>query len=149
MTRKRKAALAALGVLLAGWALSLTLVRAELFAGRIHTSLERALGRKVEIGAVRYSFFPTPGFSVDRVVIYDKPEIGMEPLAYANSGNGGLTARLSVWAALRGRLEFSSIKLEDASINLVKTSAASDPGRWNFESLLNRNLVAAFREVHI
>ena len=97
-----------------------------------HTSLERALGRKVEIGPVRYSFFPTPGFSVDRVVIYDKPEIGMEPLAYANSGNGGLTARLSVWAALRGRLEFSSIKLEDASINLVKTSAGFRPGALEF-----------------
>ena len=150
MKRRHKARwLVAAALLLLAPAVLAPRFRADRFGPRIHHSLERALGRKVEIGEVRLSFFPTPGFSVDRVVIYDNPAIGIEPLAYANSGSGGLTARLSLWSLLRGRLEFSSVKLEDASINLVKTSAGSEPGHWNFESLLNHNFLAAFPEVHI
>jgi len=147
--RRKVLLLAAVALLAAARYLAAPHLGADRFRTRIHDSLERALGRKVEIGALRYSFFPTPGFAVDRVVIYDNPAIGIEPLAYANSGTGGLTARLSLWSMLRGRLEFSSVKLEDASINLVKTSDGEAPGRWNFESLLNRNFLAAFPEVHI
>jgi hypothetical protein len=109
---------------------------------RIHDTLERALGRQVEIlGKVRFTLFTSPGFSAERVVIHDHPSIGVEPLAYVNV----LTARLSLWSILRGRLEFSSVELDDASINLTKT----DWGSWNFESLMNRNFLAAFPAVHI
>ena len=151
MTWKGKAwrIAAAAAMVLAAMAVAAPHFRADGFRARIHDSLERALGRKVEIGEVRFSLFPGPGFTVERVVVYDNPSIGIEPLAYANSGSGGLTARLSLWSLLRGRFEFASVKLEDASINLVKTSAGSEPGRWNFESLLNRNFLAAFPEVHI
>jgi len=112
------------------------------FRPRIHDTLERALGRKVEIlGNVRFTLFTSPGFSAERVVIHDHPAIGVEPLAYVNV----LTARLSLWSILRGRLEFSSVELDDASINLTKAGW----GRWNFESLMNRNFLTAFPAVHI
>src|SRR5215471_106894 len=50
---------------------------------------------------------------------------------------------------LRGRLEFSSVRLESASINLVKTGPISEPGHWNFEPLLNRNVIASFPSIHL
>ena len=115
------------------------------FRPRIQASLERALGRQVEIGQVRLSFFTGPGFSVEKVVIHDNPAIGIEPLAYVER----LTARPSILALLRGRLEFSSVRLESASINLVKTGPLSEPGHWNFEALLNRNFIAAFPSIHL
>jgi AsmA family len=115
---------------------------ADQYRPRIRDTLERALGRKVEIlGKVRFTLFTSPGVSVERVVIHDHPAIGVEPLAYVNM----LTARVSLWSVLRGRLDFSSIELGDASINLVK----ADWGRWNFESLMNRNFLTAFPSVHI
>src|SRR5690242_7134540 len=105
---------------------------ADAFRPRIRYKLERALGRKVDIlGRIRFTLFTTPGFSVERVVIHDSPGIGVEPLAYVTV----LTARIGLWSILRGRLDFSSVELDDASINLVKAYS----GHWNFESLINRN----------
>jgi AsmA family len=143
MTRKGKAwrAVAGAVLLLAVLVAAVPHFPADRFRPRIQDSLERALGRKVEMGEVRFSLLTGPAFSVERVVIHDHPTIGIEPLAYVNL----LTARLSLWSLLRGHVEFSSVVLDDASINLVK----GDSARWNFESLLNRNFLTAFPAVHI
>lgn len=119
--------------------------RADRFRTRIQESLSRALGRDVEIGDMHFTFFSGPGFSLERVVIHDSPAIGVEPLAYVES----LTARPRILSLLRGRLEFSSVRLENASINLVKSGPLSEPGHWNFEPLLSRNLIAAFPSIHL
>ena len=119
--------------------------RADSFRARIQASLSHALGREVEIGDIHFTFFAGPGFSLERVVIHDSPAIGVEPLAYVES----LTARPRILSLLRGRLEFSSVRLENASINLVKTGPLSEPGHWNFEPLLTRNLIAAFPSIHL
>src|ERR1700693_4125841 len=117
MTRKGKTWRAVAGVvlLLAALAGAPPHFRADSFRPRIQDSLERALGRKVEMGEVRFSLLTGPAFSVERVVIHDHPAFGIEPLAYVNL----LTARLSLWSLLRGRVEFSSVVLDDASINLA------------------------------
>src|SRR5690349_10841247 len=103
------------------------------FAPRIRAALENGLGRKVEIGPVHFSLFKGPGFSVENVVIHENPAIGIEPIAYV----GSLDAVPRLSSLFGGRLEFSSIRLEDATINVTKTGAPSEPGRWNFEALLN------------
>jgi hypothetical protein len=115
------------------------------FAPRIRAALEGALGRKVEIGAVHFSLFTGPGFSVDNVVIHESPDIGIEPIAYV----GTLAAVPRVTSIFGGRLEFASIRLDDASINVAKTGAPSEPGRWNFEPLLNRTVMRAIPELHV
>src|SRR5579862_3305883 len=86
------------------------------FAPRIRAALENALGRKVEIGAVHFSLFSGPGFAVDNVVIHENPAIGIEPLAYV----GSLEAVPRITSFFGGRLEFASIRLDDASINISK-----------------------------
>src|SRR5690242_13648526 len=102
MTRKGKVWRSLTGgvLLLAALAAVAPQFNADAFRPRIQDSLERALGRKVQMGEVRFSLLTGPAFSVDRVVIHDHPAIGVEPLAYVNT----LTARLSLWSLLRGRV---------------------------------------------
>jgi hypothetical protein len=115
------------------------------FAPRIQAALESALGRKVELGAIHFSLFAGPGFSVDNVVIHENPAIGIEPIAYV----GSLEAVPRIVSIFGGHLEFASIRLDDASINVTKTGGPSEPGRWNFEPLLNRSVIRAIPELHV
>ncbi len=101
----------------------------------LERALERGLGRKVEVDAVSLTLFSGPGASLDGVTIHDDPRAGIEPFAYANT----LDARISLLGLLRGRLEFSSLHLNDATFNLVKP----DNAPWNFQMLLNRTTPAA------
>jgi len=91
------------------------------FAPRIRAALENALGRKVELGAVHFSLFAGPGFSVDNVVIHEAPAIGIEPIAYV----GSLEAVPRLTSIFGGHLEFASIRRDDAIINVAKTGGAS------------------------
>jgi len=115
------------------------------FAPRIRAALETGLGRKVELGAVHFSLFTGPGFTVENVVIHEKPELGIEPIAYV----GSLAAVPRLSSLFFGRLELASIRLDDASINVAKTGASADPGRWNFEPLLNHSVMRAIPELHV
>jgi hypothetical protein len=135
--------LAALLLVIAG--LIAPYLRADQFGLNIKWSLERALGRRVDIGTVRFSLFRGPGFQVEKVVIYEDPAIGIEPVARVEM----LSVAPRLLSLIAGHLVVSSIRLEDASINLVKTSAPSDPGRWNFERLLNRSVIAAFPGIRV
>lgn len=93
----------------------------------IERSLERGLGRKVEVGSVHLNLFGAPGFTLESVVIHDDPRSGIEPFAYVDSLNGGLR-----WLSLlHHRVDFSSLSLGDATINVVKNAE----GAWNFQFL--------------
>jgi AsmA family len=111
------------------------LLDADRFGERVKASLRDALGREIEIGNVHLNLFSGPGFSVDRVVIHEDPAAGIEPFAYVES----LDARVSFKSLWTGRLEFSSLKLEGASVNLARP----EHGRWNIEYLLERTAGAA------
>lgn len=96
---------------------------------KIARALERGLGRRVEVGSVHFNLFTGPGFTVEKVTIHEDPRAGIEPFAYV----GKLEARVELLSLFRHRLNFSSLRLDYASINLVKTEA----GPWNFQFLLN------------
>jgi len=101
----------------------------------IERALERGLGRKVDVGGISLTLFPgplpRPGFTLDRVTIHEDPRAGIEPLAYVES----VGASVRVLSLFQRKLEFSSLNLNDATINLVKT----DAGPWNFQFLLENN----------
>ncbi len=121
-------AIAALGI-------ALPYAPVDFLKAPLERALARSLGRKVEVDAVSLTLFSGPGASLDGVTIHDDPRAGIEPFAYANT----LDARISLLALLRGRLEFSSLHLNDATFNLVKP----DNAPWNFQMLLNQTARAA------
>jgi hypothetical protein len=115
--------------LLAAAGLVAPYLSANRFGDRIRQALELSLHRRVEIQSAGFNLFRGPGFTLQRVVIYDDPAAGAEPLAYVNA----IEARVSLASLLGGPLEFSALRLEEPSVNVVKSAA----GPWNFQQLLN------------
>ena len=136
-------------VLIAG--LAAPYISAARYGERVRASLERALGgnRRVEIGNVRFSLFKGPGFSLEDVTIYEDPSIGAEPIAYIPKDEGSLEIAPRLWSLLGGRFVIASIRMDGASINLTKSGPASEWGRWNFASFVNRSIMSATPAIHV
>ena len=126
-------------------------ITADQYGERLKGSLERALGRRVDLKAkVRFSLLHGPAFRVDGnggsgVVIHEDPALGIEPIAYV----GALEVRPSLWHLLFGSFVIASIRLEDASINLTKSGPASEWGRWNFTSIVNPAVMRELPAIHV
>ena len=118
------------------------------YGRRLRSSLERALGRRVEIGKVHFNLFKGPGFSVDNVTIYEDPAIGMEPVVYIQEP-GSMEVAPSFWSLLGGKFVIASIRLDGASINLTKSGPASEWGRWNFASIINPSVIRSAPAIHV
>lgn len=98
------------------------------FRNRLESAMSAAVSRKVTVQKVHLRLLPSPGFNLDHFEIQDDPAFGSEPLVRAE--NVSATLRLSsLW---RGRVEVSSLSLEDPSLNLVRSA----DGHWNLEALL-------------
>lgn len=97
---------------------------------RILQSLQAELGRKVSADSVHLILFPLPGFELDHVRLAEDPAFGQEDMATAWDAR----ATLRLWSLLGGKIEFSSVHLDDPNINLVRNRA----GQWNFSALLDR-----------
>jgi hypothetical protein len=120
-------------------------VSADRYREPIGAALGNALGRKVEIGGVRLRLLPVPGFTLVNVTIGEDPAIGAEPAAYVTT----LRAVPRITALLGGRLEFASVNLEDASLNLTRVDRNASGVRWNFSSLMRPRLPTAFPSIHM
>ncbi len=115
-------------LLLAG--LAAPWIDAERFSGSIKAALESSLGRKVEFEKAYFTVFYGPGFSLQNVTISEDPRYGLEPFAYVPD----LEARLRLDKLLFGQVRFSSLRLVDPSLNLVKLA----DGTWNVVALLQK-----------
>jgi hypothetical protein len=133
--RAVRRALFVLAALVLAAGLAAPFLRANRLAGRIRSAIEQGLGRRVEIGEVRFNLFTGPGFTMKDVVIHEDPAVGIEPLAYV----GEMDARVGLWSLLAGRLEFSTLRLIEPSVNLAKP----DTGSWNLQPLLARAAASA------
>jgi hypothetical protein len=117
---------------------------ANRFAEQIRSGLEAALGRRVEFGDVHFSLFTGPGFTIDKVVIHEDAAYGAEPFAYVEA----LKARPRLVPLILGRLEFRSLRLEDAIVNLTRVDAG--PGAaWDFAKLLRSTRFDALPDLHV
>ncbi len=125
----RRLLLSAVAVLIA-FGIAAPFVTLNRLAGRIKIALQNSLHRRVDLGNVHLNLFTGPGFSVENVLIYEDPSIGIEPFASVLS----LEARVRLSSLWTGRLEFSTLTLEDPSVNLVKPAAA----QWNIIPLLQQ-----------
>ncbi len=144
MRRRIIQALAAIVVLLIAIGIAAPFLHADRYSGRIETALSAALGRPVTIGGITLDLFTGPGFAVSNVIIAgDSP--GSEPFAYV----GELRAVPRIWSLWTGRLEFSSLTLEDAHVNLARSTGDMTAPVWNFESLLRPGLLATFPTIRL
>jgi hypothetical protein len=100
------------------------------FRGPIQNVLEETLGRKIEIGRVRFTLFTGPGFTLERVTIQEDPHYGLEPFAYIPT----LEMRVRLDKLLLGQIRPLGLRLVDASLNLAK----NDDGTWNAVALVER-----------
>src|ERR1700694_5493293 len=124
--------------------------RANEYRGRIQNAMEKGLQRHVTLGEVRYNLLTGPGFTVSDVSIGEDPVLGAEPIAYVAK----LEAIPRLWSLFTGHLEFSSLRLEDAHLNLSRTQLTQDEKqsgqyRWNVESLMQPSIVATFPTISI
>jgi len=152
MTAGRVAKLAGLALaLLIALGVVAPYITADRYGERLRGSLERALGRRVDLKAkVSFSLLHGAAFRVDGngssgVVIHEDPSLGIEPVAYV----GALEVRPSLWHLLFGSFVIASIRLEDASVNLTKSGPASEWGRWNFASIVNPAVMHQLPAIHV
>ena len=104
------------------------------FRNRIHAALESSLERQVTIGAVHYSLFPRPGFTLEDVDIADVPAAGVEPFVHVAE----LKAGLRISSFLTGRMAFATLRLEEPTVNLVRMAS----GAWNIQPVVSRAVIS-------
>jgi len=128
--RKRKRLWLALGAVAVLLAILIVppLVSVARYKSRITQLISTSLGRPVRMSSVEVRLLPRPGFVLSDLSVAEDPGFGAEPLLHATS----VTAYIRLLSLWRGRLEIGTISVDDASLNLVRTSA----GRWNVDPLL-------------
>jgi uncharacterized protein involved in outer membrane biogenesis len=105
-------------------------MNAGAFREPIQNALEDAFGRKVEVEKVHFTLFTGPGFTLENVDIDEDPRYGLEPFAHVPT----LELRVRLDKLLLGQIRPLSLRLVDASLNLVK----NDDGAWNAVTLVER-----------
>ena len=98
------------------------------FKRKIAASISGSIGRPVHMDRVGLRLLPAPAFTLENFVVGEDAAFGAEPVLRSPS----VTAVLHISSLWRGRLEFASISLDEASVNLVRDPA----GRWNAEGIL-------------
>src|ERR1700761_4590314 len=128
--RRRQSAMMALALVLVLLLLVITppLLNVSRYQRRIVTSMSESLGRPVHLDNVTLHLLPMPGFTLQNFVVSEDPAFGNEPTIRANE----VIATLRVSSLWQRRVEFSSVKFENPSVNLVR----SVDGRWNLEGVL-------------
>ena len=97
------------------------------YRSAVSRSLSTAIGRDVTVRDVSMHLLPTPGLTLNGLVVADDPRFSAEPILRAEE----VTAALRISSLWRGRLEISQLSLNDPSLNLVRLPN----GDWNVESL--------------
>lgn len=97
------------------------------YKGQITQLVSSSLGRPVRLSGVEFRLLPWPGFVLSNLVVEGDPAFGAEPVLHADS----VTASVRFLPLWRGRLEISTISVDNASLNLVRMPG----GKWNLDSL--------------
>ena len=101
------------------------LVSINRYKSRIAQAMSNSLGRPVHLSAVELRLLPRPGFVITDLTVEEDPSYGAEPVLHANT----VTASIRLLSLWRGRLEISRISVDEASLNLVRTTGGSmEPG---------------------
>lgn len=103
------------------------LVSMARYKSSITQLMSESLGRPVHLSSVEFRLLPRPGFVLTDLTVAEDPAYGAEPVLHANT----VTAYIRLLSLWRGRLEIGTISVDEASLNVVRTTE----GRWNLDSL--------------
>jgi len=103
------------------------LVSINRYKSQITRLMSASLRRPVRLSAVELRLFPRPGFVLTDLTVEEDPSYGVEPVLHANT----VTASIRLLPLWRGRLEISRVSVDEASLNLVRSTA----GHWNLDSI--------------
>jgi uncharacterized protein involved in outer membrane biogenesis len=103
------------------------LVSVNRYKSRITQAMSNSLGRPVRMSGVELRLLPRPEFVITDLTVDEDPSYGAEPVLHAST----VTAAIRLFSLWRGRLEISRISVDEASLNLVRTTE----GRWNLDTL--------------
>lgn len=120
--------LAAVLVLLLAVVLVPPYISISRYKSQITQLMSRSLGRPVRLSSVELRLLPWPGFELTDLTVDEDPAYGAEPVLHANSVRASIRL-MSLW---RGKLELDSIRVDEASLNLVRTAT----GAWNVDPIL-------------
>lgn len=128
--RRRQRLLIATAFVLVLLLLAITppLLNVSRYQRRIVTSMSESLGRPVHLDNVSLHLLPMPGLTLQNFVVSEDPAFGNEPTIRANE----VDATLRVGSLWQRRVEFSTVKFVNPSVNLVR----NPEGRWNLEGVL-------------
>ena len=97
------------------------------YKSRITQVISQSFGRPVRLASVELRLLPWPGFVLTDLSVDEDPAYGSEPVLHADSVQANIRL-LSLW---RGKLEISSVSVDDASLNVVRAT----PGHWNLDPI--------------
>lgn len=103
------------------------LISINRYKSRITQLVSASLGRRVRLSSVELRMLPRPGFLLNDLTVEADPTFGAEPVLHASTVMASIRL-MSLW---RGRLQISSISVDEASLNLVHMP----DGRWNLDTL--------------
>ena len=115
-------------VLLLSLALFPPLLSLGRYQRRIAQSISLSLGRPVHLDRVTLNLLPMPSLAIENFVLDEDPAFGEEPIVRANT----VVANLRVTSLWRRRIEISSMRFNDPSVNLV----LRPDGHWNLQAVL-------------
>ena len=105
------------------------------YKSRITQAISQSFGRPVRLASVELRLLPWPGFVLTDLSVAEDPAYGSEPVLHANS----VTANIRLLTLWQGKLEISSVSVDEASVNVVRAT----PGHWNLDPILRTAATAA------
>ena len=104
------------------------LVSVSHYQRQIARSMSESLGRPVHLDNATLHLLPVPGLTLSNLVVSEDPAFGAEPTIRANT----VEATLRLGSLWRRRVEFSTVRFVEPSVNLVRNAQ----GRWNLADVL-------------
>lgn len=97
------------------------------YRGQITSQLEQRLGRKVSLGALSLSVFPSVKIGVDQAAIGDDPQFAKDDFIKAKS----IRLQIGLGSLLRGKPQVGGLELTEPEVVMIKEPG----GKWNWGTL--------------
>ena len=129
--------LAILALLFVAFLLGPHFIDLALFKRTYLPSIEETLNRRIDVGEVRLSLFPTPSVRLSELKVFDSQPAADRTFFSAHQ----MQLRLRFWPLLKGRFEVSELVLDRPIFNFVK----QPDGTFNYSDIARKKTSTSSR----